>query len=219
MRIALVGIDGSGKTTLLKRIQRDLESRGVRTKCTNLRGLHFRFLSLPMLLAFRLLGKEGRWFEGGQVKRSGHPALGQGCTWLKAMWTTLFLMDITLLAVIRGYFWIGTRVLLSDRNILDVLVDLMVAIGCEDLHQRKVVRTITRLLAADIAVHLDISAETAAERKPGEVKLDETLRKREELYKAVTDHFHIVSVDASRPFDEVYKEVWKLVQPKCIATT
>ena len=214
MRIALSGIDGSGKTTLLRRVQQDLIRRGLKARYTNLRGLHFRLLSLPFLLACRLLGKEGRWFEGGQIRRSRHPDLGPGHRFLKTLWALLFLCDVTILALLRGYFWRSKTVVLSDRNIVDVLVDLMVALDTSDMHRASLVQPFIKLLGADATLVLDIPEEVASQRKQGEVNADATLTHRRQLYGGMATRLGLLVVDASRPLDQVYKEVWACICDK-----
>lgn len=206
-KFALIGIDGTGKTSVIQFLSKVSKEQNNLIRVINLRGLSFRFLSLPFLLPHRLFGQERWWSEGGKNKRSNHPCLPAKAYIRRRIWEVLFLSDVALLACIRGYFWRRRTLILSDRNVVDSVVDLMVALDDKTLYKHLIVRAFLYILRADITVVLDVEEKIAVQRKLGEIIFDEDLQTRRQYYLKIAQDRGLPVIDANGTFESVCTEV------------
>lgn len=200
IKICLIGIDGAGKTEHLLSLRNELEERGNSCKYTNLRGLHFRLFSLPLLMFLKSISK-----NNGRYPRHDTPSN------IVKIWMFLFLLDIWLLAVFRGYFFPRRDVLLSDRGVTDSVIDVALHARDGDLLGHWVVNLFSAILKCDTFILLDIDAETAYERKKGNEELQE-LKLRRELYLEIADMLEIPVISSAGLFEDVHARLKKTLE-------
>lgn len=200
--VAFSGVDGSGKSTLSRLVARNLEQAGVPVSRVWARpGLRIGWLSSLARAGKKLLGHDpspGVERVGGGVPAgdlvSRHGIVG----WTWAMLVTLsFLMDV------HRQHVKGRGVLLYDRHLLDALVTLDFVYGGADLHlHRAVVRR--GLPKPRLSVYLDVPAEVALARKPGDMFGEYAVRRQLEGYEACCGEVEdLRRLDGSHPADEL----------------
>ena len=202
----LIGIDGSGKSTHLATLFHELHDNDLCCKYVNLRGEHFRFISLPFLLLCKLVRREGRFVTKGREYRTRHPDFGGPKNRINLVWSFLFLIDISILALWRGYFSPRPEVILCDRCILDSIVDLMASLGDNTLFRKSVVRLFLSVMRPDIVILLDVEEKKALNRGREILGLD-YLEVRRVLYQKVASNLEIPIVDSGKPFESVHKTI------------
>jgi thymidylate kinase len=159
--ICFVGIDGSGKTTLALRLVTELEKADV--KC---RYVWFRepyFLSLPFLALCRLVGLTKIRHRGLSVFREHNFRTRP----LAAVWEFLQFLDAWSLNLIkiRLPMLLG-HVVICDRYIHDILVDMAEDTGDVAVCSKTVGRLLTALVPRSAIVFLvDVQESKAFRRK------------------------------------------------------
>jgi thymidylate kinase len=103
----------------------------------------------------------------------------------------------------------GAHHVVCDRWVCDSLVDLEVRYGRHRLASWLLQRAVR---PPDLALFLEIDAETAALRKPEDQAMS-ILERMEALYAAAVDSFGVVRIDAKRPHEDVLAEVLARVEP------
>jgi len=208
IKICLIGIDGSGKTAHLLAIMREFHENGIDCKYVALRGTYFRLLSLPFLYLCRLLGCEGKLTTEGREHRTRHPHpnLVNRSTALKLLWAVLFLVDIYILAMLRGYFSLLADIVLCDRFVADSLVDLMATLRDDSIYRGRIGRFFLRVTWPDVVLLLDVDEEKAFEREKDIPSL-EYLRSRRSLYRKIASDYGIPRIDTGRPFAVVHQDI------------
>lgn len=199
--ICLTGLDGAGKTSHLKAIKRRFEKEGIRCKIVHLHGAVFRLFSLPLLTLSKSLGYQSE---------ARHP-LAHSNKALSFVWPWLFLVDFItfFLGMTFPYFFLKDTVLLFDRYVYDVIVDLMVSTG--DTHFQE--KTIFKLLLhgfrkPDFVALLDVDARIAYERKMREESHTlGYLQKRCLLYRRLASVLDIPVIVTSRPWSEAHDDI------------
>jgi len=209
-RICLIGIDGSGKTTHLTALLQEFRQNDLRCKYINLRGEYFRFLSLPTLFFFRLIGREKKFVFGDRVYFSRHPMLGPKSSLLTQLWSLLFLLDLLVLALLRGYFSVRPDIILCDRCVIDALVDLMVALGKLDLYRGHTARPFLRILTPEITLLLDVDETQALMRGRDKLDLD-YLKLRRPLYLRIASELRLFTIYSGKDFLSVHREITRYI--------
>jgi thymidylate kinase len=172
--IYIAGADGTGKSTQARMVMDGLAARGVPARHVWMRFPFF--LSLPLLAFARWRGYS--WHEEQHGVRYGYWDF-RGSWLLRNMLPWLLLVDALIGAMREIYpqLWRG-RTVVCERFVLDMLVDLAVAIGDERLHLRLPGRLYTALIPRDAAVAiLDLEIETVHGRRP-ELRSDRQLGNR-----------------------------------------
>ena len=206
VRISLIGIDGSGKSTHLYALLQELHNRGLCCKYINLRGEYFRFISVPFLIVCKLVGREGKFIFDGREYHTRHPYFGSQRNSINDAWTLLFLVDICVLALLRGYFSTRRRIILVDRCIIDSIVDLMASLRDDTLYKGRLGKLFLRLMKPRITVLLDLEEEEALDRGQDIPGLN-YLRLRRPLYKKLSADLKIPIINSDRSFDIVHQEI------------
>lgn len=187
--IYITGADGVGKTTQVDR----LEARLRQSTTVNRVWLRFPVVtSLPLLLYARLFGytryrvvegvRVGAWeFHRSRLLRSVFP-------WAQYFDTLVHAGLKVYLPLLRG------QRLLFERYALDVLVDLMVAIGDYNLHRRPVGRLLLRLVPKQThVVILDAPEEVIRDRR-ADVRHDPVLDARLQAYRALARDLFLLRI-------------------------
>lgn len=200
--VATSGVDGSGKSTLSRLVAQNLDQAGVPVGHVWSRpGTRPGWLGVLSRAGKKLLGQD----PAGGIDRvaggvpaddlaSRHGLLG----WTWAMVVTLaFLIDVLQQHVSsRG-------VIVYDRHLLDALVTLDFFYGGVDLrlHQAMVRRGLPKPL---LSVYLDVPAEVALARKPGDPFGEHVVRGQLERYEAHRNEVkNLRQLDGRRPTEDL----------------
>lgn len=217
--ISLIGTHGVGKTAHLYILRRELEKRGLRCKLVELGGGYFRFLSFPVLLLFRLAGRErkviGRLKGGGEkrVIHLRHPEFGRNRnTYLKVLWCILFLLDTCILNILKKSLS-KTEVILCDRCIYDSIFELMIQLNDHTIHRRRIGKFFMSLTRPDMALLLDTEIEVIWQRRSTWSSLED-LRSSRALYRKMASDLRIPVIDTNRPFKVVHKNIVDYVEKR-----
>lgn len=183
--VALSGVDGAGKSTLARVLVDDLRRAGVpATVVWSRPGMRLGLLAGVAKVAKRALGERPepgvRSVAAGdtRVPRSRQGALG-------LLWAT---------AVVASYvadswrFHIAAQgVVVYDRHAVDAAVTLDVLYGGLDLRAHRA--AVNRLLPRpDVHVYLDVPADVAVARKPGDTIGERAVHRQLERYGDLVAH-------------------------------
>jgi hypothetical protein len=169
--VYLTGADGTGKSTHARLLIAHLARLGVRCHHVWLR--YPFFLSAPLLAYARWRGYS--WYETREGVRHGYWAFARSRL-LRALLPWTLLIDAALAALRRVYLplWLG-YVVVCERFVLDMLVDLAVALEEPGLYARLPGCLYRRLIPHGSAVIcLDLDASTIRARRP-DLRFDRSL--------------------------------------------
>jgi thymidylate kinase len=179
--LAVSGVDGAGKSTLTQLVGEALDRAGVPVTSVWVRpGMRLGWVEPLVVVAKRLLRQErahGVAVVASPVAnglRSRRGAVG----WLWSMFVTL-----AYLVEVRREHRRTHGVVLYDRHLLDAIATLDFAYEGADLRlQRALIRRL--LPRADVSCYLEVPAEVAVARKPGDVIGESAVRRQLEVYDA-----------------------------------
>jgi hypothetical protein len=197
--IYLAGADGTGKTTQARILVKDLQSRGIR--CRHL-WLRFPFFfSLPLLAYARWRGYS--WHEVYDGIRYGYWDFKSSRV-MRTVFPWVFLFDATLAALVRVHLslWQGVTIV-CERFVLDMLVDLVVALDDPTFHQHPPGTLFLRLLpnrSKILILHLDVG--TIRQRRP-ELEFDKKLAARLEAYGWIASVLSLPQLSSAGPLDQI----------------
>jgi thymidylate kinase len=207
--VCLVGIDGAGKTCHARKLVAESflspRSRYLWLRETNL------FFSVPFMTFCRVLGltevhhvkNAVRWTEHHYYRNK---AVATVWPWIQLMDAVIVIAFTVYIPLVRGF------VLVCDRYVHDLLVDLMADTGSSDLHKRMVGRLMLKLVPqGSLEFLLDADESTILKRK-SDVPSMQYLRRRRQLYREIASYLNLPSVDSSQPFDAVQTALTKLIR-------
>jgi thymidylate kinase len=202
--IYLTGIDGCGKTTVVDWLAKTLRSKGYPVTVLWLRFNHV--LSKPLLGLCRIMGLTTYRIEKGV--RVGYHEF-QDSPVISRLFIVLQYLD----AALVRWFRIGPRLLrknqiiILDRYVYDILIDLMVDTGIDELWDRWAGRAIVRLVPKDaLVLALSRDAEDLLRARP-ESEVDKNFSKRLELYEQISQKYNLDPVRNSGSRDELLARV------------
>jgi len=205
--ISISGIDGSGKTTQVRMLEKYLMGRGFRVKRVWFRW--FALISYPFLALCRLLGYT-RWktINRGNVKYAEHRFYLNKA--IAKIWPWLFTVDILIYYLFKiKSKMILKSVVLCDRFIPDMLVDLMCETKDYLLYRRLVGRVLLSLIPKKSKlVIIDVSENMAYHRKHDIPNIN-YLKERRKLYLALAKALEIPTVSGERDVHGVFKAILK----------
>jgi thymidylate kinase len=181
-----MGIDGSGKTTVSKHLAKSLQELGYDVDIMWLRFNHV--LSKPLLGLCRLIG-----FTRYDVKdgiRVGYHDFHRSrvISWifLRLQYLDAWrVLHTKILPKMRG----DKKVLILDRYVYDILVDLMVDTGLDDLLTSRTGKAFTKLLPEEaMLILVDRDYEEVLQSRP-EGRIDDNFYKRYVHYKMMREQF------------------------------
>ena len=180
--VAVSGVDGAGKSSLLENLEADLERCGLPTSRVWLRpGMGLGPLAG---LAQRVKRRRGADESPGIGRIAADPDTVLGSRRGVQGWVWSLLVTLAFVAGVRRQHRAASGVVLYDRHLLDALVTLDFAYAGSDLRlQRWLVRRLVP--AADVALHLDVPAEEAVRRKPGDPIGERAVRRQLAAYAEV----------------------------------
>ena len=205
--IYLAGADGTGKSTHAQLLLEELQSEGL--SCRHL------WLRFPFLFSFSLLAyarwRGHAWYEVQDGVRHGYWDFGR--SWLmRELFPWILLFDATLAALVRVYLplWMGTTIV-CERYVLDMLVDLRVALADPAFHRGLPGRLFLRLLprGARIVI-LDLDARTIRQRR-WNLRFDRRLEARLEGYRDLAADLAVRQISTAGSLEQVASELWNFV--------
>lgn len=197
--IYITGCDGTGKTTQAERLLVRLRRVGIEPRHLWLRFPFF--LTLPLLVYARLRGCS--WYEEQNGVRQGYWDFRP--SWLlRNLFPWVLLLDATLAALVKVYLplWLG-RTIVCERFVLDMLVDLAVALDDPEFHRRLPGRLYVRLLPQEASITiLDLDAETIRARR-ADLEVDKQLDARLRAFRSLASRLSLTVLSSRRPIDEI----------------
>ncbi len=194
--IYIMGIDGSGKTTVSEHLAKQLRARGYTVHVLWLRFNHV--ITKPLLGLCRILGFTRYEIHDG-IKVGYHDFYrSKTISWLFIMFQYLDAVRIKYLKVlpkIRS----GKNVLILDRYVYDILIDVMVDTRMDQLGKGKVGRAFKALIPeGTLSVLIDRDLGKVLEVRP-EGQVDDNFEHRYRFYKelAFDPSVNTVTNDAS----------------------
>lgn len=219
--IALSGMDGAGKSSASKAISAQLERAGLRSSVAWHRlGEDAESLNRIALPLKRLLRRSVTIADpiasrspDETVKRQD-PRVSAGRLGPLA-WTWITVVTAVTVNAARRTHQLrrGGHVVICDRWACDSIVDLQVRYGRHRAAEWLLRHAVPR---PDLAIVLQIDAETAARRKPEDQALS-VLRRMESLYAHAAEQLGALRIDATRPHEAILAELIERVE-KLLAT-
>ena len=203
--VAVSGVDGAGKSTLAAELTGALEAAGLPTGRVWARpGLGLRWLSSLASLGKRALrqapepGVRRMAADTTTVVRSRRGAVG---------WIWSLLITVAFLRDVWRQHLAAQGVVIYDRHTLDAVATLDVLYRGSDLRVQR------RLIAlgiprAALTVYLDLPAEVAVARKPGDTIGSQAVVAQLERYRELLGgRSDVLTLDATRPSADLAAEV------------
>jgi len=183
--VCLLGVDGSGKTTLASAYLELLEEQSVRA--IHVWSRYRNYVSKPFLALMRLTGHNRKEIVSG-VKIGYHDFRNNKII----AWIFLFLQWLDQFFDILWRFRSGNACIVSDRCVVDTLVDLCVDTGMDDFVLGWYGRSLLSLMP-ERSVYFIVSRDKVLvhECRP-DVKADKDYDRRVELYKRVGAQYGLV---------------------------
>ncbi|WP_336361988.1 nucleoside/nucleotide kinase family protein [Halalkalicoccus salilacus] len=209
--IGFIGCDGVGTTTHAEYATELFESHGLTVHNEWMRYEHY--FSLPVLALGRLLRKTEVYGDPDNYQVPVHQF--QNSRLLENLYKYTLLKDQKRM-VSRKFKSTpnDTDALISDRFILDGLVDLAVSLKDVSLLDSHIGQEFWELVPSQaVLIGLDCDADTIASRRP-DVAPDPWLELRVEAYRKVFEDNSINVVDTSQPIDEAKREVERIIEAK-----
>ena len=197
--IYITGCDGTGKTTQAQLLMADLAAQGSQTRHVWLR---FPFLfSLPLLVYARVRGFS--WYEINAGFRHGYWDFRS--SWLLRKWLPwLLLVDASLAALIYIYvpLWLG-KTIVCERFVLDMIVDLSVAISDVNFHKKYPGKLFQQILPPQTKIILlDLDPDTIRERRR-DLEGDRNLEARLHYYRILRDDLSLTEFSSQMTVEEI----------------
>ena len=192
--VALSGVDGAGKSSLAQLVSDYLDHVGIRSAIIWTRpGMRMDWLTRPIVRLLRLFGGPPRIPGVAQVASGSPIRLRTRRGVVGWLWTTI--VTTVFLADVRLRHLRSRGVLIYDRHLPDALTTLAFVYAGVDL---KLHRWLVRRLLppADLRFYIEMSAEEATARKPGDVIGTHAVTRQLEEYDSI-----LTTVPAFRRLD------------------
>jgi len=203
--VYLTGCDGAGKTTQANLLRERLQAMGVPARQLWLRFPFF--FSLPLLAYARLRGLS--WYEQEGDVRHGYWDFRRSLlVRLLLPWTLL--ADAAMAGLFKIYLplWRGETVV-CERFVLDMLVDLMVAFGKDDLASHRPGKLYLRLLPRNTrGFILDSDAAILRQRRP-DLIADRNLEAKLTGFRQIANHTAFPLLSNSMSINELHQLIWE----------
>jgi len=217
--IVLMGLDGSGKTTQANLLASDLGARGIKAEVVWMRGESY--LTRPLLKVAKTIlrapkaAKRGQTDEPEAYERyvSGKRSVFKNRA-ARGLWRSLVIADFYItLRIAFSKIPSSTRVVLLDRYLYDSLIDIVSGYGGgEEVLKQLLASKAARIFPRpDMVVLLDLEPAEAMRRKDDIPSLG-YLEERYDLYHVVAREVGAVTVDASRPLENVRAAIAEAVK-------
>lgn len=198
--INVTGIDGSGKTTVVEWLSNRLSEVGCDVEIRWLRFNHF--FTKPLLAYCRLVGLTQ--YENVEGVRIGYHEFHRSKV---VSWLFVYLQYLDALRVKAMYIprlWIApNRVLLLDRYIYDILIDLEIDTGIRNLDRTRIGKALLRLLPPDALVLPILRDERDVLEARAESRIDKNFRRRFRLYEEMPMRYQLSEIRNNTTLDDL----------------
>jgi thymidylate kinase len=204
--IYVTGCDGTGKTTQAQLLLDEFQRRGMQPQHLWLRFPFF--LTLPLLAYARMRGYS--WYEETNGVRQGYWDFRR--SWLlRTIFPWLLLVDAALAAVPKVYLpLLRGRTIVCERFVLDMVVDLAIALHDRDFCRRLPGRLFQRLLPPGAMVTiLDLDAATIRTRR-ADLAIDKRLQARLDYFRVLVESAKLPVVSSALPVEEVHRQILQM---------
>jgi len=196
--ICIYGPDGSGKSTICNELVRVLNQKGIKA---TYRWMRFNHITSKVVNGIgRLTGlSEKVRYNGNVVVGYHHYNRSSALSWLYIYST---ITDLFLVYPFKIVWPMLTgKVIVIDRFIYDILVDLMVDTGIDNLYKKWPIRILKKLLPVDSACFFfEVDIDTIRTRRPDTMH-DINYRKKYDLYKNLSKEFALDTIDNNLPIE------------------
>ncbi|UCF27368.1 MAG: thymidylate kinase-like protein [Chloroflexota bacterium] len=203
--IYITGCDGTGKSTQANLLFEKLTTQGIETRHVWLRFPFF--LSIPLLAYARLRGFS--WYEIHDDFRHGYWDFRS--SWLLRTclpWLMLVDAAIATIPIICLPLWFG-KTIICERFVLDMLVDLSIAISDETFHKMVPGKLFLRLIPPQSRIILlDLDVRTIRQRRP-DLDVDLNLEDRVKLYRRLMDDLSLHTFSSQLPEEQINGLIFK----------
>lgn len=207
--IYVAGCDGTGKSTQASLLMSRLREENVPA---TRRWLRFPFLScLPLLAYARWRGFS--WYEDGGDHCHGYWSFRR--SWLlRTLFPRLLWLDAALATLLKVWVPISFgKVIVCERFVLDMLVDLALAFGQPVLGSSTAANLFLSLLPSRSLVFvLDLEAEIIRERRP-DLRSDRLLESRLAAYRQLAAQLTLPVLSSQIPPEHLCQTIWQTVFP------
>lgn len=207
--IYITGCDGTGKTTQVRLLMERLRADKI-----PVHHLWMRFpllLSAPFLAYARLRGFS--WYEAHGDARLGYWDFRRSWV-LRSVFPWVYLLDALIVSIFRVYLpALAGRMIVCERYVLDMLIDLSVALAQPDFCQRMPGRLYFRLLPGrGRIIILDADLDTLRARRH-DLSSDQHLEQRLKAFRQLAAYRSLSIIPGSLSLNEVHQIIMALAQP------
>lgn len=199
--ICIIGPDGVGKSTQADILIRYFENKGIKFRYQWLRFHHL--FSLPLLALGRVLGlSEVKTLKNGA--KIGYHYFYKSKVF-SGLYIILLLIDTYLFTIMKVYIPIKIfrRNIICDRFIYDTLIDLMISTGDYNLYESNFGKLFLNLIPHEAKTIMLLTEEEDLKDRREDVRFDENLNLKINLYKKMAKKFSILNLDASLSVQEI----------------
>lgn len=202
--IYIMGIDGSGKTTVSEHLEKLLRERGYKVNVMWLRFNHV--ITKPLLAICRLLGLT-QYKDHGGIRVGYHNFYrSRIVSWLFVLlqyFDAVRVKYLRILPKMRG----GDSVLILDRYIYDILIDVMVDTRIENLDEGLVGKAFRKLIPEEaLSLLVDRDLAKVLEVRP-EGRVDRNFELKYQYYKKLSESDLVVTIKNEGQLDDLLKKV------------
>jgi hypothetical protein len=206
--IYLTGCDGTGKSTQARLLIGHLRERSLKVKHVWLR--YPFFFSAPFLFLARLRGLS--WHEEIAGYRHGYWDFRP--SWLMRRVFPWVLLADAFLAACRSIYLplLAGRIIVCERFVLDMLVDLMVACADQTIPAKLPGRLYPRLIPASARIiFLDLDQPTIVARRPA-LAYDRRLPARLAAFQVLANGNAYPILSSATPVEAVQQAILRLIE-------
>jgi dTMP kinase len=202
--ICLMGLDGAGKTTLVKEIMKRLAAQGIDFQYVW--GAYELTLLRPLVIWGKKILMKNRQPKTYQDYLASLHTVGKSRV-LSMGYQAAVLIEY--LGQILYKIWLPLRRgrnIISDRYIFDTLISVKVNLNLTEAAMFRGLRVLLQFLPApDRIIFIEVPEEVAFARKTDTPSLD-YLRVRKPLYNKVAATYRALTVDGTKPVNEIATE-------------
>lgn len=202
--IYVMGIDGSGKTTIVEWLAQELGKKGYDVDILWLRFNHF--FTKPLLAFCRLTGLTK--YENIEGFRVGYHDFYRSkvVSWLFVFFQYLDALRVRWMCIAPRTRK-KSKVLILDRYIYDILIDIMIDTGMDDLHQSWAGEKFIRLLPEDALVLPVIRGRQQVLDARPESKVDKNFDRRFQMYNEMPSYFGQEPLENIGSLEDIFSSV------------